>query len=215
MKTWCSALLLVLVAVANVAGQFPGKKQPAKSDPTPKQKAVFAKGKERDDTAPKQKETADPRAKPTGKQGAKEPPAGAVQQQQNLARLKSDLQAIYKNSNVTPAQRQAVANDLRRILASATQPSSQSVNALANDLCNAVADGALDPAECMKLADDVAEVLASANISQQDAQQLMRDVQTLLRASNVTQADAQRILNDVQAIIRTAQSNSQNRGRKN
>ena len=107
--------------------------------------------------------------------------------------------------NATPQQKQAVAQDLYKILATANKPSQQSVQAFANDLTAYLADGKITTAEAMRLTQDMQAVLASANISQQDAQKLMRDVQTLLKATNLTQADAQTLQRDVQAIVTTAQ----------
>ena len=80
----------------------------------------------------------------------KKPPAGTSQQKQNLNQLKADLQAIYKKSAVTTGQKQTVVNDLKKILSGASMPSEQSVQALANDLSKALADGTLTPTEAVK-----------------------------------------------------------------
>ncbi len=148
---------------------------------------------------------------PKGKGGASE---SAKPQQQNLAKLKSDLEAIYKNSAVTPQQKQAVAQDLQKILATANKPSQASVQALANDLATILADKKITPTEALRLTQSVSAVLSSANISQQDAQKVAADVKTLLKATNATQAQAQVIVQDVQAIVKTAQQNAASGGQK-
>ncbi len=136
------------------------------------------------------------------------------QQQQNLAKLKGDIETIYKNSAVTPQQKQAVTQDLLKILSTANKPSQASVQTLAHDLTAFLADKKITPAEAMKLTQDVSAVLSSANISQQDAQKLLADVKTLLKATNMTQADIQILVQDVQAIVKTAQQNHPGLGSK-
>lgn len=143
---------------------------------------------------------------------SKKSPSGTVAkstgnsaQQQNLAKLKSDLEAIRQMSQVTSQMKQAVVQDLQQILSAANKPSQSSIQNLANDLTKAVADGKISTSETIKLTQDISAVLSSANISQQSAQKLMSDVQTLLKATNLTQADAQKIQQDVQAILQSAQ----------
>lgn len=147
-----------------------------------------------------------PAAGQSGRQQPRSKPALSPTQQQNLAKLKADLQAIHGKSTVTPEQKQAVKNDLIQIFSGASKPSQDSVSKLAADLTAAVADRKITPAEAYKLSQDVAAVLASANISQQSVNQLKADVQALLRATNITQADLQTIQSDVNAIIDTAKA---------
>ena len=171
----------------------------------PPSKDRNTKSVDKDDKSPpgrdKEKNT-----KATDKSG-RESNAGAAQQKQNLAKLKSDLEVIHGKSQVTPQQKQAVAQDLYKILSTANKPSQASVQSFANDLTKYLADGKITTLEAMKLTQDIEAVLASANISQQDEQKLMRDVQTLLKATNLTQADMQTLYRDVQAIVTTAQQN--------
>ncbi len=131
----------------------------------------------------------------------------SAQQQQNLQKLKTDLEAIHGKSEATQAQKQAVAQDLQHILSGASRPSQQSVQTLANDLSKAAADGTISTTEAVKLSQDVAVVLNEASISQQDVNKLMADIQTLLKATKLTKQDAQTIYNDVKAVATTAQQN--------
>lgn len=141
-------------------------------------------------------------------------PSVQPQQQQNLAKLKTDLQTIHAKSSVTPAQVQAVANDLMAIFSTANRPSKQSVQKLAKDLTAIVADRKITPTEAYKLSQDVAAVLASANISQGAVDKLLADIQILLKATNITQTDLQTIKADVKAIVDTARSNKPVNSRK-
>ncbi|MDZ4687530.1 MAG: hypothetical protein SH850_20865 [Planctomycetaceae bacterium] len=138
------------------------------------------------------------------------PKTGPNPQQQNLAKLKSDLTAIREKSEVTKAQKQAVAQDLQAIFAVANRPSPESVQKLADDLTQALSDGKITTAESLALTQAISAVLASANISQEAAQKLKADVQTLLKASHLTPADIQTLQQDIQAILQTAQENRPN-----
>lgn len=144
--------------------------------------------------------------KPPPKNGSKL----SAQQQSNLTKLKTDLEAMYGKSTVTAAQKQAVKDDMAKIMSGASKPSKESVQKLATDLSKAVADKSITPKEAAQLSQDVATVLNSANISQADAQKLLTDTQTLLKATKLTKADAQTIANDVKAIVTTAQTNAKN-----
>ena len=128
-------------------------------------------------------------------------------QRQNLAKLKADLKAIHGKSQITKQQKQAVAQELYAILSAAQRPSQESVQALAGDLTQFLADGKIGPGEAFQLTTDISSVLSAANISQESAQKLKAEVQVLLKASNLTQADVKLLQQDIQAVIQTAQQN--------
>lgn len=128
------------------------------------------------------------------------------QLQQNLDKLKSDLQSVHGKSQVTKEQKQAISKSLTAILAVANKPSQESVQTLANDLTKFLADKKLGAAEVLTLTKDIATLLSSANISQEDALQLKADVQVVLKATNLTQADIKMLQQDIQAVVEVAQA---------
>ncbi len=130
-------------------------------------------------------------------------------QKANLASLKTDLQALKADSTVSEAEKQAVKDDLEKILTSgATRPSKESVEKLASDLSSAAADGEISVDEMMSVATSLSDVLSSANISEEDAKALASSTKTALQSSGVSKDDLQVILNDVKAIADTAKSRS-------
>lgn len=189
------SVLVVLVGVGStVRGEVP---KGGKSPPSGKSK-----------TAPDRSTTSKPTDRSTTSKSTTRPTL-STQQQQNLTKLKTDLQALQGKSEVTTAQKNAVKQDLQKILSGACKPSQQSVQTLANDLSKAVADGTISTSEATKLVHDVTVVLNEANVSQQDVQKLLADVQTLLKATNLSRSDAQTIYDDVKAITTTARQNAQ------
>jgi len=127
------------------------------------------------------------------------------EQQANLSKLKTDLQATRSGSQVTTESKQAVKNDIAKIMSSgATRPSSTSVQKLAGDLSASLADKTLTADEVYSITEDVAEVIASGNVSQADAQKLVADVEALLKATGVDGTQLQTLKADVQAIVTAA-----------
>jgi hypothetical protein len=150
-----------------------------------------------------------------GRRGSGEKPTGSQlseQQQQNLQKLQSDLQAIKQGSQVTPEQKQALKNDLLAMADGATKPDPALVQQLANDLSAALADGNVSNAEKAKLTKDLDAVMDSASIPAAEVQQAISDAQAILTASGVDKADVQTIVKDLQAIANEAKKNAQAAG---
>ncbi len=140
------------------------------------------------------------RAKATGQQMS-------PQQQQNINKLVNDLKAIKAGSQVTPAMKQALKNDLLAMADGATKPDPALVDKLVNDLTAALADQNISDLEKQKLAKDLYAVMNSANIPAAEVQQAITDAQTILQASGIDKQDAQLIVADLQAIAAEAQQN--------
>lgn len=136
------------------------------------------------------------------------------QQQKNIERLQSDLNAIKQGSQVTQNQITALKNDLIAIAERATRPDPALVDKLATDLANALADGKLSNAEKARLSQDLYAVLNSANISTAEINQAIADAQTILQASGITKNEVTAVINDLKAIANEAQSNAQSGGGK-
>lgn len=137
----------------------------------------------------------------------KEPSA---QQQANIEKLKTDLQAIRAGSEVTPQQKEQLAQSLKTLAEGTTKPSEASIEQLANDLAAARSDGELSKAEQIKLIQDIQTVLNSANIPMAEVEAAINDAQAILVASGVSKEDAQVIANDLQAIALELKKNVQN-----
>jgi tRNA C32,U32 (ribose-2'-O)-methylase TrmJ len=140
-------------------------------------------------------------------------------QQQNIDKLKSDLQAIQSKSEFTPEQKQKLAASLMTLASGTTKPSTESVQKLANDLSNALDDSNLSNQEIYQLSKDIQTVLNSANVPQQEVQTVINNAKTVLEASNLTKADVQLIIADLQAIaqqlkVNLPQSSQNATGRK-
>ena len=140
------------------------------------------------------------RAKPSGQNMSQ-------QQQQNINKLVTDLNAIKAGSQVTPAMKAALKNDLLAMADGATKPDPALVSKLANDLSAALADKTISAQEKQKLSKDLYAVMNSANIPPAEAQQAIADAQTLLQASGLNKQDAQLIVADLQAIAAEAKKN--------
>lgn len=123
------------------------------------------------------------------------------QVQQDVKQLVADLTGIAAHSGIDPADVQALADDLQLFVASAAQPSLESVRALAEDALAALADGKLTTAEEFTILGDLNAVLESAGFTSDQIRQVTLDIQAIVTASSVTQADFQLILNDLTAIL--------------
>jgi hypothetical protein len=128
-------------------------------------------------------------------------------QKRNLQKLQSDLAAIKSGSQVTQAQKDALAADLTSMAQGATRPDSSLVNQLSNDLSRAISDGKVSTAEIAQLSKDIQQVLDSANISSAQVNQAISDAQAILKASGVSQSDAQLVQSDLKAIAAEFQKN--------
>lgn len=131
--------------------------------------------------------------------------APSAQQQANIQKLKSDLQLLKSDSQVTQSQKDQMAHDLRNLAEGTQKPSQQSVDKLATDLSDALADGNLTYQEQAMLAQDIASVMNSANIPPEEVQAALNSAQSILESSNVDQSDVQLIMNDLHAIAEELQ----------
>lgn len=127
-------------------------------------------------------------------------PTMSTQQQANLTKLQQDLAAIKQGSQVTPAQKESLAQSLMTLAEGTTRPSQASVSKLSSDLSQAMADSKITPKEQAQLMQDVAVVLNSANIPPEELQAVMADAQAILLSSGVDQSDVEVIMSDLQAI---------------
>lgn len=127
-------------------------------------------------------------------------PTVSANQQQNILKLQGDLQALKAGSQVTPAQKQKLADDLMVLAQGTTKPSQASVNELANSLTAATADSHITPKEQANLMQDVAAVMNSANIPQSEVEAVIADAQAILVSSGVSSQEVQMVVADLQAI---------------
>lgn len=128
-------------------------------------------------------------------------------QQQNVATLKKELEAIQQGSTVTPEQKQALKLSLQAVAEGAVKPSEASVKALSDALAEAKADGAIDPEEAMTIARSMATVLDSANVSQEEAQAAIKATQAVLESSGVDKADVETVAKCMKVIYDEVQTN--------
>lgn len=133
-------------------------------------------------------------------------------QQQNINKLKADLQAIKQGSQVTSEMKQALKNDLLAMADGATKPDPTLVQKLADDLAAAVADGNLDNKEKAQLSNDLYAVMNSAGIPASEVNQAIADAQAIIAASGVDRQDVQLIVADLEAIVAEARNNHPNAG---
>lgn len=154
-------------------------------------------------------------ARAGGRRGTGEKPSGAnlsEQQQKNVQKLQSDLQAIKQGSQVTSEQKLALKNDLLAMADGATKPDAALVQQLATDLSAALADGNVSNQEKAKLAKDLDAVMDSANVPAAEVQQAITDAQAILSASGVSKSEVQTVVTDLQAIASEAKKNAQAAG---
>lgn len=118
-----------------------------------------------------------------------------------LKQLRADLKAIMGKSNVTPEQRQKLAQDLASLVKSANKPSEATVNQLVSDLQNALADRKLTKAELTQIAKSLTAVFTSAGVPQSQIDAVVAEFKAVLKASNVTESDIQKIVADIQAVL--------------
>ncbi len=131
----------------------------------------------------------------------------SAEQQKNVDKLASDLQAIHAGSTVTQAQKDALATSLTALAEGSNPPDPNLVQSLAKDLSSAVSDGQMSGKEKIALANDLEAVMNSANVSKQEIDQAISDTETVLSASGIDASDVDRIVADLQAIAKQAQGN--------
>lgn len=150
-----------------------------------------------------------PSSKPGGSGGTTRPTGSnlSTQQQQNIEKLQSDLNAIKQGSQVTQSQITALKDDLMAMAEGATKPDPVLVEKLANDLASALDDGKVSSGEKAKLSQDLYAVINSANISTAEVNKAIADAQVILQASGITKAEVTAVVNDLKAIAAEAKSN--------
>ena len=121
-------------------------------------------------------------------------------QKANLEGLVKELQAIQANSDVTEEQKQALATSLSAMADGATQPSEESVEALASSLSTAKKDGEIDKNEAMQIAQDISKVFSSAEIPPEEVKAAATEVQGILEASGVDKDTAKQVADDLMKI---------------
>lgn len=141
---------------------------------------------------------------PSARAGSYHPTA---QEHQDIAKLIGDLQTLKAGSEVTDAEKQALAGDLLLLSTSTTKPSPDSVDQLAADLSSALADGSLSPTEKAQLILDVDGVFNSAGLTTDEASQFISDAQAILASSGIDAVDVQLIASDLAAITADVQRN--------
>lgn len=129
------------------------------------------------------------------------------QQRDNLAQLRSDLEAVIANSGVTSEMIQQLANDLLVLIDGATRPSKDSVAQLLTTIQSCLADGAITLPERLKITADLKVVLESANVPISEMNAVIADLKAILSASGITQETISTIVNDIRAIISELQNN--------
>ena len=120
---------------------------------------------------------------------------------EDVARLVQDVAAIRSHSNVTQAQVQALAGDLKQIAAVATKPDPATVTTLKNDLTAAAADGKITVSEANAIKKDVSAVLVSAGVPTSLSQQTAADLKVIITASGITKAEVKTVAADLKAIL--------------
>ncbi len=120
---------------------------------------------------------------------------------EDVAKLAQDVAAIRSHSQVTSAQIQALAGDLKQIAAVATKPDPATVTKYRTDLTAAAADGKITVSEAATLKKDAAAVLTSAGIPTSLSQKTAADLHAIVTASGVTSADVKTVAADIKAIL--------------
>lgn len=133
--------ILCLTLTWAAAGARPGRGD--RTAPT----APTSRPASRPTTAPTSRPTSRPTAAPTAR------PTGenlSPQQQQNVVKLQSDLMSLKGDSQVTQEQKQKLAADLNTLAQGTVRPSQESVDKLAGDLADSMADSSISQAEAYK-----------------------------------------------------------------
>lgn len=137
-----------------------------------------------------------------------ERPAPTEAQKVNLTKLQTDLAAIKAGSQVTTAQKQALAASLAACADGATKPSKSAVEALAASLAAALADKAISPAEKARIASAVQAVLVSANVPKAEATAVLTNAQAVLTSAGLSRETVAVVAKDLQAIAAELKANA-------
>jgi hypothetical protein len=118
-----------------------------------------------------------------------------------MSQLKTDMQAIYDKSQVTPAMLASLRNDYQAINKAATGAATPiAIGALKADFA-AVGDSLPNDAQMAQIKADVQALVASRGVTDPTlADKAFADAQTVLNASNFTAADMTTIAADTKAI---------------
>ncbi|MEL6105731.1 MAG: dockerin type I domain-containing protein [Planctomycetota bacterium] len=123
------------------------------------------------------------------------------EQRDNFRQLFTDLNALRRESDVTPQQIMELLGSVATAFEDANLPSQESVQQLVDTVTAAVDDGELSAEEIDQVSSDLGVVLESANISQEEAQALAQNLRSVFEASGVDREDVGVILGDLQAIV--------------
>lgn len=132
-----------------------------------------------------------------------------------LKQLQADLRKIQQQSEATQEQKESLKKSLAAMADGATKPDPASIDKLAADLSEALADGNLTNAELLRLAQSLQAVLNSANIPQEEIKQTISDAQALLAAKGIEKGDLDKIVADLKQIAQETASRSAGRVKLN
>jgi hypothetical protein len=128
------------------------------------------------------------------------------EQQENIAKLITDLKALKEKSEITEAQRENLKDDLKSTLQGVQKPSETAVEKLAADFFEIISDDHIDLNEIKVLLEDVNLVLNSANISDKQIEVLKENFQAIGESSNISEKDIETLWNDIAQIVETARN---------
>jgi len=131
------------------------------------------------------------------------PVALSSQAETDLKTLKSDVQAIEGQSQVTVADLTAFRSDLSAINPPSGQPSTAVITALKtlqSDQSAILASGTFTSAQQTQIVNDLGAVLTSEGATAAQASKASTDLQTIITASGLTSANVAQIDSDLKAI---------------
>jgi hypothetical protein len=118
-----------------------------------------------------------------------------------VGRLLADWQAVQAGGDLTSADVQALADDLRVAADGATQPSVASVNTLRANTLFALSDGDLSDDESTALLGDLKNVFLTSDIPDAEAEAIVDDIAVIMEKLTVAPADLAVILRDVELTV--------------
>jgi len=124
------------------------------------------------------------------------------EQQDNLTKLKTDLDAITAKSDLT----QEMVGDFVgavQTLVDGAQRAPEEMKALLTDLSEPLEDRSLTLEEKLLIKADIDELLAAANIPREEIEEVVNMFEAFATASNVTREAVELIIDDIRAIAET------------
>lgn len=122
------------------------------------------------------------------------------QQQQALARLKTDLAAIKPNATVTAEQKQRIAANLVAVAGGPNKPSLVSATKLSQDLSAALTENALSDSSRARLVQELDAVLNPTKYPQAKMDRIFTDLQAIFQSNGNSRKTAVTISDDAKAI---------------